>query len=154
MAGSLNKVSLLGNVGKDPEIRTAQGGDKIANLSIATSETWKDKQTGEKKEKTEWHRVVVFNPGLVGVIESYVSKGSKVYLEGSLQTRKWTDQQGVEKYSTEVVLTKFNGTLVLCGDKPGGGDRTGRTSDRAGTNNSGGGGGWEPPADMDDEIPF
>lgn len=113
MAGSVNKVVLIGNVGKDPEIRSTNDGRKIANLSIATSDTWKDKSTGERKEKTEWHRVVIFNEGLAGVVEKYVRKGSKLYVSGSLQTRKWTDQSGAEKYSTEVVLQGFNSELVL-----------------------------------------
>jgi len=114
---SVNKVILIGNVGKDPEIRATQGGVEIANLTLATSEKWKDKNSGEYKEKTEWHKVVVFNPNLVKVIKSYVNKGSKIYVEGSLQTRKWTDQSGAEKYSTEIVLQMFNGTIVLLGGK-------------------------------------
>lgn len=113
MAGSVNKVILVGNVGKDPEIRRTQDGRAIANLSLATSETWRDKATGERKEKTEWHRVVVFNDNLCKVVEQYVRKGSKLYIEGQLQTRKWTDQSGAEKYSTEVVLQGFNGTLTM-----------------------------------------
>jgi single-strand DNA-binding protein len=113
MAGSVNKVILVGNVGKDPEIRRTQDGRAIANLSLATSETWRDKGTGERKEKTEWHRVVVFNDNLCKVVEQYVRKGSKLYIEGQLQTRKWTDQSGAEKYSTEVVLQGFNGTLTM-----------------------------------------
>jgi single-strand DNA-binding protein len=119
MAGSVNKVILVGNVGKDPEIRRTQDGKAIANLSIATSENWRDKNTGERKEKTEWHRVVVFNEGLSKVVEQYVKKGSKIYIEGQLQTRKWTDQSGVEKYSTEVVLQGFGGVLTML-DKPAG----------------------------------
>lgn len=117
MAGSVNKVILIGNVGKDPEIRSMQDGKEIADFSIATSESWKDKSTGERKEKTEWHRIVVFNEGLVRVIKSYVKKGSKLYLEGQLQTRKWTDKDGVEKYSTEIVLQNFGGTLVMLDSK-------------------------------------
>jgi len=117
MAGSVNKVILVGNVGKDPEIRRTQDGKAIANLSIATSETWRDKSSGERKEKTEWHRVVVFNEGLCKVAEQYLKKGAKVYVEGQLQTRKWTDQNGADKYSTEVVLQAFNGVLVML-DKP------------------------------------
>ncbi len=113
MAGSVNKVILVGNVGKDPEIRRTQDGRPIANLSLATSETWRDKATGERKEKTEWHRVVVFSEPLCKVVEQYVRKGSKLYVEGQLQTRKWTDQSGVEKYSTEVVLQGFNGSLTM-----------------------------------------
>jgi single-strand DNA-binding protein len=120
MAGSVNKVILVGNVGKDPEIRRTQDGRPIANLSIATSETWRDKATGERKEKTEWHRVVVFSEPLCKIIEQYVKKGAKLYLEGALQTRKWTDQSGAEKYSTEVVIQGFNGTLTML-DGAGGG---------------------------------
>lgn len=117
MAGSLNRVMLIGNVGKDPEIRHTPDGKAIANLSIATSESWKSKQTGERQEKTEWHRIVCFNENLTRVIEAYVKKGSKIFVSGSLQTRKWTDQSGVEKYSTEVVLQAFNGELVLLDTK-------------------------------------
>ncbi len=113
MSGSVNKVVLVGNLGKDPEIRIAQDGTKIAQLSIATSDSWKDKLTGERKEKTEWHRVVVFNPNIADVCEKYLRKGAKVYLEGQLQTRKWTDQAGQEKYTTEVVLPKFKGELTM-----------------------------------------
>ncbi|WP_045836689.1 single-stranded DNA-binding protein [Hyphomicrobium sp. 99] len=120
MAGSVNKVILVGNVGKDPEIRRTQDGRPIANLSVATSDTWRDKATGERKEKTEWHRVVVFSEPLCKVIEQYVKKGAKVYIEGALQTRKWTDQSGAEKYSTEVVIQGFNGTLTML-DGAGGG---------------------------------
>jgi single-strand DNA-binding protein len=158
--GSLNKVALLGNVGKDPEIRSMQSGDEIANFSVATSESWIDKNSGEKKEKTEWHRIVCFNPGLVGVIKSYVKKGSKVYIEGALQTRKWTDQQGVERYSTEVVMQKFNGTLVLCGERAGGGDQAPaqQTQQRAepARPDPRGNPQWDAPrgGDLDDEIPF
>jgi single-strand DNA-binding protein len=121
MAGSVNKVILVGNLGKDPEIRRTQDGRPIANLSIATSETWRDKGTGERKEKTEWHRVVIFNEGLCKVAEQYLKKGAKVYIEGALQTRKWTDQSGVEKYSTEVVLQGFNSTLTMLDGRGGGG---------------------------------
>lgn len=117
MAGSVNKVILVGNVGKDPEIRRTQDGKAIANLGIATSETWRDKSSGERKEKTEWHRVVVFNEGLCKVVEQYVKKGSKLYIEGSLQTRKWTDKDGVEKYSTEIVLQGFNSVLTMLDSK-------------------------------------
>jgi len=113
MSGSVNKVVLVGNLGKDPEIRIAQDGTKIAQLSIVTSDSWKDKLTGERKEKTEWHRVVVFNPNIADVCEKYLRKGAKVYLEGQLQTRKWTDQAGQEKYTTEVVLPKFKGELTM-----------------------------------------
>ena len=113
MAGSVNKVILVGNVGNDPEIRTFGNGGKVANFSLATSENWRDKQSGERKEKTEWHRVAVFNDGLVGVIERYVKKGSKLYVEGKLQTRKWTDNSGQEKYTTEIVLQGYNSTLTI-----------------------------------------
>src|SRR5665213_1711164 len=112
MAGSVNKVILVGNLGKDPEIRSLNSGDRVANLSLATSETWRDKASGERKEKTEWHRIVIFNENLVKVAESYLKKGAKVYIEGALQTRKYTDQQGQEKFSTEVVLQKFRGELT------------------------------------------
>ncbi len=121
MAGSVNKVILVGNLGKDPEIRRTQDGRPIANLSVATSENWRDKATGERKEKTEWHRVVIFNEGLCKVAEQYLKKGAKVYIEGQLQTRKWTDQSGVEKYSTEVVLQGFNSNLTMLDGRSGGG---------------------------------
>ena len=113
MAGSVNKVILVGNLGRDPEIRTTQDGKEIANITLATSESWRDRNTGERREKTEWHRIVVFNDGLIGVIKNYLHKGSKIYVEGALQTRKWTDQSGVEKYSTEVVLQGFGSTLTM-----------------------------------------
>src|SRR6202171_5241235 len=121
MAGSVNKVILVGNLGKDPEIRRTQDGRPIANLSIATSESWRDKGTGERKEKTEWHRVVIFFEPLCKIVEQYLKKGAKVYIEGALQTRKWTDQSGVEKYSTEVVLQGFNSTLTMLDGRSGGG---------------------------------
>src|SRR5207244_8776488 len=121
MAGSVNKVILVGNLGKDPEIRRTQDGRPIANLSIATSETWRDKGTGERKEKTEWHRVVIFSEPLCKIVEQYLKKGAKVYIEGALQTRKWTEQSGVEKYSTEVVLQGFNSTLTMLAGRSGGG---------------------------------
>lgn len=120
MSGSVNKVILVGNLGKDPEVRRMTNGDPIVNLSVATSETWKDRASGERKEKSEWHRVVIFNKNLAEVAEKYLRKGSKVYLEGSLQTRKWTDKDGAEKYSTEVVLQNFNGTLVMLDGKKDG----------------------------------
>jgi single-strand DNA-binding protein len=151
MAGSVNKVILVGNLGRDPEVRHAQNGDKIINLNLATSESWKDRSSGERREKTEWHRVVVFNQHLAEVAEKYCAKGSKVYVEGQLQTRKWTDQSGTEKYSTEVVLTKFRGELTLLDGRSDGGEQGSREpSPRSG----GQGGGWEPPPDLDDEIPF
>lgn len=143
MSGSVNKVILIGNCGKDPEIRTLTSGDRVANLTIATSETWRDKSTGERKEKTEWHRVVIFDDKLAEIAEKYLRKGSSVYLEGSLQTRKWTDNSGVEKYSTEVVLQKFRGELTLLGGKPGEG---GETKPAAASE------AFSP--DLDDEIPF
>lgn len=123
MAGSVNKVILIGNLGKDPEVRNAQDGSKIVSFSVATSETWKDKQSGERKDRTEWHRVVLFNDRLGDVAEKYLRKGSKVYIEGSLQTRKWTDSNNVERYSTEVVLSRFRGELTLL-DSRGGGDHS------------------------------
>jgi single-strand DNA-binding protein len=159
MAGSVNKVILLGNLGADPEIRSTQSGQKIANMRIATSETWRDKATGERKEKTEWHRVVVFNENLVRVIENYVKKGSKIYIEGQLQTRKWQDQSGADRYSTEVVLQGFNSQLTLLDRAPGaggnmpadGGDDFGQSGPMA-----------RPAAaksqsfarELDDEVPF
>jgi len=159
MAGSVNKVILVGNVGKDPEIRRTQDGRPIATLSIATSESWRDKNSGERKEKTEWHRVVVFNEGLCKVIEQYVKKGAKLYIEGALQTRKWTDQAGVEKYSTEVVLQGFNSTLQMldgrsggAGASSGGGDYD--SDDYGSSGRSSGGGKANFAADLDDEIPF
>ena len=163
MAGSVNKVILVGNLGRDPEVRTAQDGSKIVNLSIATSESWKDRSSGERKEKTEWHRVVIFNPNLADIAERYLKKGSTVYVEGALQTRKWTDQSGAEKYSTEVVISRFRGDLTLLGGRDGGGGAAPGGNDPYGSPapaRSGGGGGgssgsgWEPPADLDDEIPF
>jgi single-strand DNA-binding protein len=167
MAGSVNKVILVGNLGKDPEIRSLTSGDRVANLTVATSETWRDRQSGERKEKTEWHRVVIFNDNLVKVAESYLRKGSKVYLEGSLQTRKWTDQSGQEKYSTEVVLAKFRGELTMLDGKGGGSDERDEGGDYGGGASRGGGGGFQPAqrarssapsesfsADLDDEIPF
>ena len=166
MAGSVNKVILVGNLGKDPEIRRTQDGRPIANLSIATSETWRDKGTGERKEKTEWHRVVIFNEGLCKVAEQYLKKGDKVYIEGALQTRKWTDQSGVEKYSTEVVLQGFNSTLTMLDGRGGGGG--GNFADDMGGGDFGSSGpSMAPPrravasagggsrnSDMDDDIPF
>src|SRR3982074_2963080 len=121
MAGSGNKVLLVGNLGKDPEVRRMQNGNPVVNLSVATSDSWRDKATGERKEKTEWHRVVIFSEGLCKIAEQYLKKGAKVYIEGQLQTRKWTDQSGVEKYSTEVVLQNFNSTLTMLDGRSGGG---------------------------------
>ena len=138
MAGSVNKVIIVGNLGADPEVRTFQNGGKVCNLRIATSETWKDKNTGEKREKTEWHTVAIFQEGLVRVAEQYLRKGSKVYIEGALQTRKWQDQSGNDRYSTEVVLQGFGGTLVMLDGRSGGGDNGG-----GGGNYGGGGGGQQ-----------
>ena len=164
MAGSVNKVILVGNLGKDPEIRRTQDGRPIANLSVATSESWKDKNSGERKEKTEWHRVVIFNEGLCRIAEQYLKKGSKVYLEGALQTRKWTDKDGVDKYSTEVVLQGFNSSLTMLDGRSGGGggemsqddgDSFGSSSPSAPARRpamAAAGGGKR--SDMDDEIPF
>lgn len=157
MAGSVNKVILIGNLGADPEIRRTQDGRPIANLRIATSESWRDKNTGERREKTEWHRVVVFNEGLCKVIEQYVKKGSKVYIEGALQTRKWTDQSGVEKYSTEIVLQGFNSTLTMLDGRSGGGSGGGGGDyggDFGGGSSGGGSSRGSFSQDLDDEIPF
>jgi single-strand DNA-binding protein len=161
MAGSVNKVILVGNLGKDPEIRRMQDGRPIANLSIATSESWRDKATGERKEKTEWHRVVIFNEGLAKIAEQYLKKGSKVYIEGQLQTRKYTDQQGVEKYSTEVVLQGFNSALTMldrAGGGGGGGGDFGQDTDfgasRPAARQPAMAGGGGKRGDLDDEIPF
>ncbi|KAF0222702.1 MAG: Single-stranded DNA-binding, partial [Rhodospirillaceae bacterium] len=144
MAGSVNKVILVGNLGRDPEVRTAQDGSKIVNLNIATSESWKDRSSGERREKTEWHRVVIFNPNLADVAERFLRKGSSVYIEGALQTRKWTDQQGVEKYSTEVVIGRFKGELTLLGGRGegGGGQGGGGGYDDGGYGGGGQGGGY------------
>ncbi len=167
MAGSVNKVILIGNLGADPEIKRTQDGRPIANLRIATSETWRDKNSGERKEKTEWHRVVIFSEGLCKIAEQYLKKGAKVYIEGSLQTRKWTDQSGVEKYSTEVVLQNFNSTLTMLDGRAGGASGGGGYSG----DDQGGDFGSSSPAerqaprraavaasgrssDMDDDIPF
>jgi len=179
MAGSVNKVILVGNLGKDPEVRNTQSGSKIVNLTVATSETWNDRASGERKERTEWHRVVIFNERLADVAERFLRKGRKVYLEGALETRKWTDQAGQEKYTTEVVLKNFRGELVLLdsnraggedGDSPYGGESSGggynrdRAPAAAARAPMGGGGArggasgpsWDAPkgGDLDDEIPF
>jgi single-strand DNA-binding protein len=161
MAGSVNKVILVGNLGADPEIRHTQDGRPIANLRVATSENWRDKATGERREKTEWHRVVIFNENLAKIAEQYLKKGSKVYLEGSLQTRKWEDQQGQERYTTEVVLQGFNAQLTMLdgrrdgtgeGEARNGGD-FGRSGPFAGKG-AGGGKGASFDKELDDEIPF
>jgi single-strand DNA-binding protein len=171
MAGSVNKVILVGNLGADPQSKSFQNGGKVVNLSIATSESWKDKNSGERKEKTEWHRVSIFNEGLANVAERYLRKGSKVYIEGALQTRKYQDAQGVEKYSTEIVLQGFNSVLTMLDGAPGGGQGGGgqsrgggddwnRGSDdgfSGGGQPSRGGGGGRPAAfdsDLDDDVPF
>ena len=171
MAGSLNKVMLIGNLGADPEIRSFQNGGKVANLRIATSETWKDRNSGERQERTEWHTVAIFSEGLVSVVERFLKKGSKVYIEGSLQTRKWQDQNGQDRYSTEVVLRGMNGTLTMLDGAAGGGQRGGSgggwnqgggRSDgqqsggadnwrSGGASSSGGGSNYD---DLDDDIPF
>ncbi|WP_086607286.1 single-stranded DNA-binding protein [Erythrobacter donghaensis] len=179
MAGSLNKVMLIGNLGADPEIRTFGNGGKVANLRIATSEQWKDRQTGERKEKTEWHTVAIFSEGLVGVVERYLKKGSKVFVEGKLQTRKWQDQNGQDRYSTEIVIQGLGGTLTMLdgaggGGGMGGGSGGGRSGggggsswDQGGGSSGGGGGGGGGSGfgggpsggsggydDLDDDIPF
>lgn len=165
MAGSVNKVILVGNLGADPEVRRMPSGDPIVNLSVATSETWRDKNSGERKEKTEWHRVVIFNDNLAKVAEQYLKKGAKVYIEGQLQTRKWTDQNGQERYTTEVVLQKFRGELQMLDTRGQGGDNQvgysgggSRGSDfgQSGPADSsgGGGGGGGYSQNLDDEIPF
>lgn len=159
MAGSVNKVILVGNLGADPEIRRTQDGRPIANLRVATSESWRDKNTGERREKTEWHRVVIFNEGLCRVAEQYLKKGAKVYIEGALQTRKWTDQSGQERYSTEVVLQGFNSVLTMLDGRSGGGGSAGGSGGDYGDEDFGGGrssGGSRGSfsQDLDDEIPF
>jgi len=169
MAGSVNKVILVGNLGRDPEVRFSQDNKKIVNMSIATSESWKDRNTGERRERTEWHRVVIFSDGLANIAEKYLRKGSKVYIEGQLQTRKWQDKSGQDKYSTEVVLQGFNCTLTMLDSREGGGggfgggagDGSGSGSgsgsgadDGFGDGSGGGSGGGAPGSDLDDEIPF
>ena len=154
MAGSVNKVILVGNLGRDPEVRSTQDGTKVANLSLATSESWRDKTSGERRERTEWHRVAIFNERLVDVAEKYLKKGSKIYIEGQLQTRKWTDQSGQERYTTEVVLQRFRGELTMLDGRGAGaggeaGDGGGLSEPSAQGGRSGGGGG-----ELDDEIPF
>ena len=174
MAGSVNKVILVGNLGKDPEVRRMQNGNPVVNLTVATSDSWRDKATGERKEKTEWHRVVIFSEGLAKVAEQYLKKGAKVYIEGALQTRKWTDPQGVEKYSTEIVLQGFNSTLTMLDGRAGGGAGAGGGGGdsyggddggsfgasspsqprRVAASSPAGGGGGGRGSDMDDDIPF
>lgn len=159
MAGSVNKVILVGNLGRDPEIRSTQDGMKIANLSLATSENWRDKNSGERREKTEWHRVVIFNDRLVDVVEKFLRKGSKIYVEGQLQTRKWTDQNGQDRYSTEVVLQRYRGELTMLDTRGGGGGDFSSEEPSGGFSGGGGGGGGTSGGqsfggDLDDEIPF
>ncbi|WP_127112247.1 single-stranded DNA-binding protein [Shimia sediminis] len=174
MAGSVNKVIIVGNLGRDPEVRTFQNGGKVCNLRIATSETWKDRNTGERRERTEWHSVAIFSEGLVRVAEQYLRKGSKVYLEGKLQTRKWQDQSGNDRYSTEVVLQGFDATLVMLDARSGGdgggyggggqgggygggydqGGSYGGGYDQGGSQGGAQQGGGAPSRDLDDEIPF
>ena len=180
MAGSVNKVILVGNMGKDPEIRSTQDGSKIVNLTLATSETWNDRASGERKEKTEWHRVVIFNDRTADVAERFLKKGAKIYVEGSLQTRKWTDQQGQERYTTEVVIGRFNGAMTMLDGRAGGGEGASYGSEAAsgggssytprerapaaaaparsggGARGPAGGPSWDAPkgGDLDDEIPF
>ncbi|MDP5334173.1 MAG: single-stranded DNA-binding protein [Paracoccaceae bacterium] len=175
MAGSVNKVILIGNLGRDPEVRTFQNGGKVCNLRIATSEQWKDRTSGERKERTEWHSVAVFQEGLVRICEQYLKKGSKVYIEGKLQTRKWQDQSGQDRYTTEIVLQGYDGTLTMLDGPSGGGGGGGGASyggggggdyggdygggydsgpSQGGGGGGGGGGGRAPSRDIDDEIPF
>jgi single-strand DNA-binding protein len=166
MAGSLNKVMIIGNLGNDPDIRTMQNGGKVCNLSIATSDSWKDKNTGERREKTEWHRVVVFNEGIVRVCENYLKKGSKVFIEGSIETRKWTDNNGQDKYTTEIVLKPYNGNLTMLDGRndnqgQGGGYNQSQNNNNSfggGQQNSNQGGAQSKPAevydDFEDDIPF
>ena len=166
MAGSVNKVILVGNLGRDPEIRTMQSGGRVCNLALATSESWRDKQTGERRERTEWHRVVVFNEGLVNICERFLRKGSKIYIEGQLETRKWQDQSGQERYTTEVVLRPFRGELTMLDGRSEGGGAGGGYGGGGGyadpgfgepMGGMGGGassGSTPPPSDLDDDIPF
>jgi single-strand DNA-binding protein len=161
MSGSVNKVILVGNLGADPEIRRTQDGRPIANLRVATTETWRDRNTGERRERTEWHRVVIFNEGLCKIAEQYLRKGSKIYIEGQLQTRKWQDQSGQDRYSTEVVLQGFNSALTMLDSRGGGGGGDFESSGGGGGGDfgssgpmGGGGGGGRGSSDMDDDIPF
>lgn len=149
MAGTINKVILVGNVGNDPEIKTMQSGDRVANLSIATSESWKDKASGERKEKTEWHRVVVFNQSLVNVVDNYVKKGSKLYIEGQLETRSWEDGSGQKKYATEIVLTKFKGEITMLDSKGSGETGYAHEEPKAAPQTT-----RKPVDELEDEIPF
>ena len=153
MAGSVNKVIIIGNLGRDPEVRTFQNGGKVVNLNIATSETWRDKASGERKERTEWHTVAIFSEPLAKLAEQYLRKGSKVYIEGQLETRKWQDQSGADRYTTEVVLRPYRGELTLL-DGNGGGQREERDNSRGSAGNSGGYGSAPAGADLDDDLPF
>lgn len=175
MAGGINKVIIVGNLGKDPEVRTFANGGKVCNFSVATSESWKDKSSGERKEKTEWHNISIYNEGLAGVAEKYLRKGSKVYLEGKLQTRKWQDQSGNDRYSTDVVLQGFDAKMEMLDSKPGGGGQGGGSNDgwgggqgggapsggggndswgQTGGGSGGGQGGGAFDSDLDDDVPF
>jgi single-strand DNA-binding protein len=163
MAGSVNKVILVGNLGRDPEVKSMQDGRSMVNMSIATSENWRDRQSGERKERTEWHRVVIFNEKLAEVAQKFVRKGSKIYIEGQLSTRKWTDQSGQERYTTEVVIPRFGGALTMLdgrgGGEGGGGPSGGMDDDAGGSAPASGGGGGRPAArggkaELDDDIPF
>ena len=164
MAGSVNKVILVGNLGRDPEVRSMQDGRSMVNMSVATSDTWRDRQTGERKERTEWHRVVIFNEKLAEVAQKYVRKGSKIYVEGQLSTRKWTDQSGQERYTTEVVIPRFGGALTMLDGRSGGGGEAGAGAGAGMDVDMGGGppagsGGGRPAArggkaELDDDIPF
>ncbi|WP_417610701.1 single-stranded DNA-binding protein [Parasphingorhabdus sp.] len=163
MAGGINKVIIVGNLGKDPEVRTFANGGKVCNFSVATSESWKDKQTGERKEKTEWHNISIYNEGLAGVAERYLKKGSKVYLEGKLQTRKWQDQSGNDRYSTDVVLQGFDAKMEMLDSRQGGGSNDGWGGGAPSGGGSGGGswgqtgggqGGGAFDSDLDDDVPF
>ncbi|MEX2648992.1 MAG: single-stranded DNA-binding protein [Alphaproteobacteria bacterium] len=157
MAGSVNKVILIGNLGRDPEVRHLNDGRPVCNLNLATSESWKDKSSGERKERTEWHRVVIFNERLCEVAQKFLHKGSKVYIEGQLQTRKWTDPQGQERYSTEVVLQQFRGELTMLDGRPGGGGEDRAEQESGGPERGGGrarGGGPQGQDELDDDIPF
>ncbi|MCI5049450.1 MAG: single-stranded DNA-binding protein [Rickettsiales bacterium] len=154
MAGSINKVILVGNLGADPEIRATQDGRELANLSIATSDSWKDKNSGERREKTEWHRVVIFNDGLVNIAKNYLRKGSKVYLEGQLQTRKWQDQSGADRYSTEVVLQGYNSNLTMLDGKSGGADNSNEYNQAPMSQPMAAPAAANAAVELEDEIPF
>jgi single-strand DNA-binding protein len=154
MSGSVNKVILVGNLGRDPEVRNTQDGNKVVHLSIATSERWRDRQSGEQRERTEWHRVVIFNDRLGDVAERFLRKGAKVYLEGALQTRKWTGNDGQERYTTEVVLQRYRGELTMLDSRGEGGGMADSEPFSGGGEQLGGGSGTRPSSDLDDDIPF